>query len=190
MNFKSLLIVGMAALLSATSSCSQQKKDQEGENNNKILIAYFSATGTTKRAATHLAEVTGAQLYEITPESLYTDSDLDWRDSTSRSSVEMRNLDSRPAIVGKVENLNEYNTIFIGYPIWWYLAPTIINTFIENNDLSGKTVICFATSGGSPIKPCVDRLKSQYPDIEWKEGKLLNEASKQTLEDWKTELGL
>ena len=150
----------------------------------KTLVAYFSATGVTKGAAEKLAEVTGGDLYEIQPEVPYTDADLDWQDKQSRSSVEMADLSSRPAIKGKVENLDDYDTVFIGFPVWWYTAPTIINTFIEANDLKGKTVIPFCTSGGSSIKKSAEDLKKAYPDLNWKEGKLLNRISKEDLETW------
>lgn len=150
----------------------------------KTLVAYFSATGVTKGAAEKLAEVTGGDLYEIQPEVPYTDADLDWQDKQSRSSVEMADLSSRPAIKGKVENLDDYDTVFIGFPVWWYTAPTIINTFIEANDLKGKTVIPFCTSGGSSIKKSAEDLKKAYPDLNWKEGKLLNRISKEELETW------
>ena len=150
----------------------------------KTLVAYFSATGVTKGAAEKLAEVTGGDLYEIQPEVPYTDADLDWQDKQSRSSVEMADLSSRPAIKGKVENLNDYDIVFIGFPIWWYTAPTIINTFIEANDLKGKTVVPFCTSGGSSIKKSAEDLKKAYPDLNWKEGKLLNRISKEELETW------
>ena len=150
----------------------------------KTLVAYFSATGVTKGAAEKLAEVTGGDLYEIQPEVPYTDADLDWQDKQSRSSVEMADLSSRPAIKGKVENLDDYDTVFIGFPVWWYTAPTIINTFIEANDLKGKTVVPFCTSGGSSIKKSAEDLKKAYPDLNWKEGKLLNRISKEELETW------
>lgn len=192
MNFKTLLVTAVAAILSMTS-CAQQKKENamtENKGNNKVLVAYFSATGTTKRAATELADVMGGTLYEITPETPYTTADLDWTDKNSRSTIEMKDKTSRPAIKGKVEDIDNYDTVFLGYPVWWYVAPTIINTFVESNDLKGKTVICFATSGGSPVKPCVDSLRVQYPDINWAEGKLLNRVSKSDLLDWKKSLGL
>lgn len=136
--------------------------------------AYFSATGTTKEAATQLAKAANADLYEIVPEKPYTSADLDWNDDNSRSSVEMKNPKSRPAIKGKVENLGQYDTVYVGFPIWWYTAPTIINTFVESNDLKGKTVITFTTSGGSTVTKATKDLKAAYPGINWKEGPLLN----------------
>ena len=175
-----LIVCAVAAIF--LTACAQQK--QKENKDMKTLVAYFSATGVTKGAAEKLAEVTGGDLYEIQPEVPYTDADLDWQDKQSRSSVEMADLSSRPAIKGKVENLNDYDIVFIGFPIWWYTAPTIINTFIEANDLKGKTVVPFCTSGGSSIKKSAEDLKKAYPDLNWKEGKLLNRISKEELETW------
>lgn len=177
-------------LISLTSCAQKRESEMTEQTNNKTLVAYFSATGNTRKVATELAEIMGATLHEITPEKPYTSADLDWTDSTSRCYVEMHNLEYRPSISDKVENISEYKTIFLGFPIWWYIAPTIINSFIENNDLNSKTVICFATSGGSPVGPCVEALKKQYPNIDWKEGRLLNHVSRQDLENLKNELGL
>lgn len=176
----SLIVCAVAAIF--LTACAQQKQKENKEM--KTLVAYFSATGVTKGAAEKLAEVTGGDLYEIQPEVPYTDADLDWQDKQSRSSVEMADLSSRPAIKGKVENLDDYDTVFIGFPVWWYTAPTIINTFIETNDLKGKTVIPFCTSGGSSIKKSAEDLKKAYPDLNWKEGKLLNRIPKEELETW------
>ena len=176
----SLIVCAVAAIF--LTACAQQKQKENKEM--KTLVAYFSATGVTKGAAEKLAEVTGGDLYEIQPEVPYTDADLDWQDKQSRSSVEMADLSSRPAIKGKVENLDDYDTVFIGFPVWWYTAPTIINTFIEANDLKGKTVIPFCTSGGSSIKKSAEDLKKAYPDLNWKEGRLLNRVSKEELESW------
>ena len=117
----------------------------------KTLIVYFSATGNTKAAAQRLAQEFNANLYEITPEVPYSAADLDWRDKTSRSTIEMNDKTSRPAIKGRCENISDYDTVWIGFPVWWYTAPTIVNTFIEAHDLSGKTLNVFATSGGSSV---------------------------------------
>lgn len=171
----------MAAIL--MTACAQQKQHPTQET-KKALVVYFSASGVTRHAAQQLAEVAGGDLYEIQPEVAYTEADLDWRDKQSRSSVEMADLSSRPAIKGKVENLTDYDMVFIGFPIWWYTAPTIVNTFIEANDLSGKTVVLFATSGGSTIDKSAEDLKKAYPTLNWKEGKLLNNLSKEELEAW------
>lgn len=116
---------------------------------SKKLVAYFSASGVTAKLAKNLAEAIGADIYVIEPVQPYTAADLDWTNKKSRSSVEMGDKSSRPAVKGKVENMDEYDTVFVGFPIWWYVAPTIINTFLEGYDLTGKTVIHFATSGGS-----------------------------------------
>lgn len=116
---------------------------------SKTLVAYFSASGVTKGLAQKVASATGGDLYEITPAVPYTDADLDWRNSKSRSSIEMKDKSSRPEITGKIENMADYDTVYIGFPIWWYVAPTIINTFLEQYDLTGKAIIPFATSGSS-----------------------------------------
>ena len=116
---------------------------------SKTLVAYFSASGVTKRLASTLAKAVNGDLFEIVPEVPYTDADLNWMDKNSRSTLEMKDKSSRPAVASKVENMAEYGTVFVGFPIWWYTAPTIIKTFLEQYDLSGKTVIPFATSGGS-----------------------------------------
>ncbi|MBQ4277595.1 MAG: NAD(P)H-dependent oxidoreductase [Bacteroidaceae bacterium] len=176
-------IIIMAALMAISLGVCAQNKTKDMKQ-TKTLVAYFSASGTTKGVATLLAEVTGADLHEIKPEKPYTEADLDWRNNQSRSSVEMKDKKSRPAITGKIDNMDNYTTIYIGYPIWWYTAPTIINTFIEAYNLKGKTLIPFATSGSSPIKKSCDDLRAAYPDLTWKEGKLLNRATKQDIEAW------
>ena len=179
----SLIVCAVAAIF--MTACAQQKqKPEEKQETKKTLVAYFSASGVTRNAAQQLAEVADADIYEIQPEVAYTDADLDWRDKQSRSSVEMADPTSRPAIKGKVDNIADYDVVFIGFPIWWYTAPTIINTFIEANDLKGKTVIPFATSGGSTIDKSAEDLKKAYPDLNWKEGKLLNGVSKEDMESW------
>ena len=150
----------------------------------KVLVAYFSASGVTEGVAKQLAELTGGDLHKIQPEQPYTDADLDWRDKKSRSSVEMQDKNSRPAITNKLTNMQDYDVIYVGFPIWWYTCPTIINTFMEAYDFKGKTVIPFATSGGSNTKKACEDLKTTYPDVNWKEGKLLNNVSKKELEYW------
>ena len=174
----------MAALLTISlSACSQANKTKETKD-MKVLVAYFSATGVTKGVALQLAEVAGADLHEIKPEQPYTDADLDWHDKQSRSSVEMKEKSSRPAITAKLQNMKDYDVIYVGFPIWWYTCPTIVNTFMEAYDFQGKTVIPFATSGGSSIKKACQDLKATYPNINWKEGKLLNRVSKDDLKKW------
>lgn len=143
----------------------------------KILVAYFSASGVTAKAAKKLARAAEADLYEIKPESPYTDADLNWMDVKSRSSVEMKNPASRPAIDGKISNMEAYDTIFVGFPIWWYVAPTIINTFLESYDLSGKTVIPFATSGGSGMGSTNEKLAPSCRGAALMPGKMLKSSS-------------
>ena len=172
-------IIAALAVLTALTACGQNSKKEM-----KTLVAYFSATGTTEAVAKDLAEVAGATLYEIKPEVKYTAADLDWRNKQSRSTLEMQDKSSRPAIVKDLEDADRYDVIYIGFPIWWYTAPTIINTFIETYGFSGKTVILFATSGGSDVSGADKQFRAQYPDINWKTGKLLNRASKKALQDW------
>ncbi len=125
---------------------------------SRKLVAYFSASGVTAKVAEKLSEAIGADLYAIEPEVPYTKADLDWMDKKSRSTIEMNNPASRPAIAGKRDNMNDYDTVFVGFPIWWYVAPTIINTFLESYDLTGKTSIPFATSGGSDMGKTNEKL--------------------------------
>ncbi len=125
---------------------------------SRKLVAYFSASGVTAKVAEKLSEAIGADLYAIEPEVPYTKADLDWMDKKSRSTIEMNNPASRPAIAGKRDNMNDYDTVFVGFPIWWYVAPTIINTFLETYDLTGKTIIPFATSGGSDMGKTNEKL--------------------------------
>ena len=174
-------IICTALMAFNLTACAQK---QEKKEMKKVLVAYFSASGVTKGAAEQLAAVASADLHEIKPETPYTDADLDWRDKQSRSTVEMKDKNSRPAITDKLKNMQDYDVVYVGFPIWWYTAPTIINTFMEAYDFKGKTVIPFATSGGSSIKKACEDLKSAYPDVNWKEGKLLNRTSKKELETW------
>lgn len=125
---------------------------------SRKLVAYFSASGVTAKVAEKLSEAIGADLYAIEPEVPYTKANLDWMDKKSRSTIEMNNPASRPAIAGKRDNMNDYDTVFVGFPIWWYVAPTIINTFLESYDLTGKTIIPFATSGGSDMGKTNEKL--------------------------------
>lgn len=157
----------------------------------KKLVAYFSASGKTKNLARTLAEAAGADLYEIVPEVPYTNDDLNWMDKKSRSSVEMNDPSSRPAIAGKVEHMEEYDTIFVGFPIWWYVAPTIINTFLESYDLTGKKIVPFATSGGSGIGRTNQNLQPSCEGAMLFGGKVFNtRTSKAFLEEWITQLNL
>ena len=171
------MIAGAAAL-----SCGQtQAEPPTAANGGKTLVVYFSATGTTADAAKMLAEATDGTLYAITPKEPYTAADLDWRDHQSRCYVEMHDPSSRPAISGTVENIDEYTTVYIGFPIWWDTYPSIIATFIEAHQLQGKELIPFATSGGSGISTSVVNLKKNYPTLTWKRGLLLNGMSVQQI---------
>ena len=166
-------IICAAVLLFGASACAQNNR-KENKEMKKTLVAYFSATGTTKAAAQRLAKETGADLYEIAPEVPYTSADLDWHDKQSRSTKEMQDKTSRPAIKGRCENIADYDTVWIGFPVWWYTAPTIINTFIEAHDLSGKVLNVFATSGGSGVSGSAKDLKKAYPQYNWGESRLMN----------------
>ena len=151
----------------------------------KSLVVYFSCSGVTKKTAELLSDVAGADLFEIRPEVPYTKADLDWMDKKSRSTVEMNDPSSRPAIADKVEHMEQYDTVYVGFPIWWYVAPTIINTFLESYDFSGKTVIPFATSGGSGMGKTEEVLHALCPDsVNWKSGKMLNGYDRAQMEAW------
>jgi flavodoxin len=161
------------------------KRRRKGEKMKK-LVAYFSASGVTKAVAEALADAAQADLYEIKPVTPYTNADLNWRNDKSRSSMEMKDPSSRPAIAGKVDNMDEYGVVFIGFPIWWYVAPTIINTFLENHDFGGKTIIPFATSGSSGLGKTVEMLKPLCGgSVTWLPGRILNgKPSKEKLREW------
>ena len=140
----------------------------------KALVAYFSATGTTKRAAEALAAAIDADLFEIQPVEPYTAADLDWRDSSSRSTLEMKDEAARPAIAATVDNMDDYDVVFVGFPIWWYVEPRIIDTFLEAHDFSNKTIMPFATSGGSGLGKAPQRMNTLATGASVANGKLLN----------------
>ena len=149
------------------------------------LVAYFSASGVTAKVAETLAEAIGADIFEIEPKVPYTEADLNWMDKKARSTIEMSDPASRPEIAVKRDNMKDYDTIFVGFPIWWYVAPTIINTFLESYDFSGKTVIPFATSGGSGMGKTEAVLHALCPDsVNWKSGKMLNGYDRAQMEAW------
>ncbi len=190
---KKILMMMTAVLALTLAACGNKAaKNQSAETegnadsvkNSKVLVAYFSASGVTAGVAKQLAEVTGGELHQIQPEQPYTDADLDWRDKQSRSTLEMQDKTSRPAIINKLDSISQYDIIFVGFPIWWGTAPTIVNTFMESYDFSGKTVVLFATSGGSGIEQADKDFSEAYPNVNWKEGKLLNSPSRQDLEEW------
>lgn len=136
------------------------------------LVAYFSVSGTTAKVAEALSEAIGADLYAIEPEVPYTKADLDWTDKNARSTIEMNDPSSRPAIAGKRDNMDDYDTVFVGFPIWWYTAPTVINTFLESYDLDNKTIIPFATSGGSGMGRTNEKLLPSCKGAKLLEGKV------------------
>ncbi len=158
---------------------------------SKKLVAYFSASGVTANTAKTLAQAAEADLYEIRPETPYTKKDLNWMNPLARSTKEMKNKSSRPALADTDANIAEYDTIFLGFPIWWYVAPTIINTFLEAYDFSGKKIILFATSGGSGFGKIVEGLQPSAPKAEITEGRILNGSpSEPVLRSWVESLGV
>ncbi len=158
---------------------------------SKILVAYFSASGVTAKVAEKLAHAAGADIYEIKPKIPYTDADLDWTDKKSRSTIEMNDASSRPEIADNNADISGHDVIFVGFPIWWYVAPTIINTFLESYDFSGKTVIPFATSGGSGMGKTDEVLHKLCPSsVKWKPSKLLNCMSEADIQALIKDFGL
>ena len=152
---------------------------------SKVLVSYFSASGVTANVARNIANIIGADTFEIKPKVPYTSADLNWMDKQSRSSIEMNDKSSRPQIERTVSKLDDYETILIGFPVWWYTLPTIINTFIESLDFNGKILIPFCTSGGTGISGCEKDLRKAYPKYNWKEGKrLTGREDKDFIENW------
>ena len=180
--------VESAAEENSAEADSETATDAQKEKN--ILVAYFSVTNNTKAVAEKLADGLGADIYEITPEEPYTDADIDYSDDNSRTAIEMNDPDARPAIAGTVENMDQYQVLFIGYPIWWGDAPRIISTFMESYDFSGKTIIPFCTSGGSGISSSAANLEELTSGANWLEGKRLNGSDSQdTIMEWADSLG-
>lgn len=158
---------------------------------NKSLVAYFSATGTTEGAANALAKAARADLYRITPARPYSSRDLNWNNSSSRSSVEMGNDSARPALAQVAPDLSPYDVVFVGFPIWWYVEPRIVDTFLESCDLSGKAVVPFATSGSSGITRAASRMRDIVPQARVLDGRMMNDRpSTSELEAWIRGLGL
>ncbi len=153
---------------------------------NKILVSYFSATGTTKKVAEKIASAVSGDLFEIEPVNKYTEKDLDWMDKQSRSSVEM-NKNIKPEILNKISNLNDYDTILLGFPIWWYKEPTIIDKFLEENDMTGKNIYVFVTSGSSPIDSTYKSLQNNFPNLNFISGKRF--VGTESLEEYKSWVG-
>jgi len=182
------ILLMATTILSACGNAKSQQNAAEAAasaDSCATLVAYFSATGTTAAAAQNLAEAAQADLFEIKPAVAYTADDLDWNDSTSRTTLEMKDKASRVEIADTVANIGQYETIFLGYPIWWYTAPHIINSFLEQYDLTGKRIILFATSGGSEFEHSVDDLQPSAPGATIEEGRMMNDQpSLDALREW------
>ena len=178
-------IVGTIFLLKSNNDGGNVMADTQTKSNKKVLVAYFSATGTTARVADKLAKATGADLFEIKPAQPYTSADLDWTNKKSRSSVEMDDRNARPAIANKVSDMSKYDVIFVGFPIWWYREPSIIDTFMESYDFSGKQVVPFATSGGSGMGDSGSIMQKLAPKAKVDSGKRFSSGvSEKDLKDW------
>ncbi|MGM9695329.1 MAG: flavodoxin [Alloprevotella sp.] len=182
MNLLKFLLLAVLTTLAA-SACSQNNVNKKMEK-KKVLVVYFSATGTTRQVAKQIAKIADADICEISPAKPYSSADLDWTNPHSRSSVEMGDAEERPEINPLSVDASQYDYVFLGYPIWWDLAPRTVNSFIDAADLTDKIVIPFATSGSSTIANSVDVLKKSYPKIKWQTGKLLNRASEKEIETW------
>ena len=151
----------------------------------KSLVAYFSASGVTKKVATKLASAIGADIFEIVPKELYTSADLNWMDKKSRSSVEMNDRNCRPEISSKVDDMSKYDTVYVGFPVWWYREPSIIDTFMESYDFSGKTVIPFCTSGGSGLGDSAKNMQALASEAKVIDGKKFSSGvSEEELKKW------
>ena len=177
--------------ISQSDSTSQGVNEAIEDNTSKALVVYFSATNTTEGIAEKLATGLEADLYEIVPQEVYTEADLTYSDSNSRATLEMNDPQARPAISGTVENMEQYDIIFLGYPIWWGDAPRIIDTFLESYDFSGKTVIPFCTSGSSAIDASVENLKTLATDATWLDGqRFAGNATQEEVMEWVHSLNL
>lgn len=176
---------------SNTQNDSDNSQTDSSADSVKILVSYFSATNTTEGVANTIADSVNADLYEIVPEQPYTNADLNYNDDNSRSTIEMNNPNARPAISGTVENMDQYDIVFIGYPIWWGDAPRILSTFVESYDFSGKTIVPFCTSGGSGVGSSAENLENLTSGATWLDGERLNgNASASSITDWIDSLGL
>lgn len=186
MKRNAFMLTVMMSLLAVITSCAMKKDKNEMEvkGDAKVLVAYFSATGTTENVAKMIASATKGELYKIKPKKEYSAEDLDWTVKTSRCCRENDNPQTRPAIIKDKKNLDAYSVIYLGFPNWWNMAPRIINTFIETYGLKDKTVIPFMTSGGSGIENSVKILRKDYPEVNWKDGKLLNGATQKDVNSW------
>ena len=165
---KKIMLIVLGLFFASAGVVLAQSNTQEVKENNKmnkkILVAYFSATGNTRRVAQNLAKAVDADIYEIKPAKPYSDADLDWTNKSSRSSIEMADHSSRPEMIKDDFSVKDYETIYLGFPIWWYIAPTIVNTFLEKHDFSNKKIILFATSGGSGLGKSIENIKTSVSD--------------------------
>lgn len=174
-----------------TTEAQSAESETPEEQGHRILVAYFSATNTTEGVAEHIANGLNAKLYEIVPQDPYTDADLNYNDNNSRSTIEMNDPSSRPAISGSVEDMEQYDIVFIGYPIWWGEAPRIVSTFMESYDFEGKTIVPFCTSGGSGVGSSASNLEQLTSGATWLDGQRLNGSDSQdTVMEWVNSLGL
>ena len=186
-----LSFILVMCLIACGNSAGRSETEAEETEGNKVLVAYFSATGTTEGVAEHIANGLNADIYEIVPEEPYTDADLNYNDSNSRSTIEMNDKAARPAISGSVGKMEQYDIVFIGYPIWWGEAPRIVSTFVESYDFSGKTVVPFCTSGGSGVGSSATNLEQLTSGATWMEGHRLNGSDSQdTVMEWVNSLDL
>lgn len=179
MNTKLLSLLSMLILATMVDAQSTMFNSQSAkpDSTQHVIVCFFSATGNTRMVAKRLAAEHNARLWDIPAMETYTEADLDWRDSTSRSSLEMKDPHERP-IIRECTNIEAYDTVYLGFPIWWGICPRIINSWIDNNILDGKVIIPFATSGSSPIEPAVEYLRKTYPDVRFADGILLNDYLK------------
>lgn len=172
-------------------SGASENADIQKEQETKVLVAYFSATNTTEKVAEHIANGLNVDIYEIVPKEPYTDADLNYNSNSSRTTIEMNNPNARPAISGSVENMEQYDIVFIGYPIWWSEAPRIVSTFMESYDFSGKTIVPFCTSGGSGVGSSATNLEKLTKGADWLSGKRFNGSDSQdTIMEWVNSLEL
>jgi len=187
-----LIVLSLPIAYAQNNKTSDKTDAKQGENMKNILIAYFSCTGNTRSLAEQIAHVSKADLYEIKPKIPYSSADLNWRDNSSRANKENNDSSSRPMISGNVENMEKYNIIFLGYPIWWGQAPKIIYTFLESYDFSGKTIVPFCTSGSSPIGTSASNLKKLCSNnTTWLSGsRFAGNTSRSAVVTWINELGL
>ena len=170
-----------------STACAQKKSNKAMDNERKVLVAYFSATGTTERVAKMIATATGGELMKIQPQQEYSAADLDWTDPASRCCRENDNPQSRPEIVKTKASLEGYDVVYLGFPNWWNMAPRIVNTFVEAYGLKGVAVVPFSTSGGSGIENSVKQLRKAYPDVDWHDGRMLNGVTQQDIDEWVSE---